>query len=166
MRTKHRLIIAFTVLMLLMALPTAAMARKKIYQTRLSYANELHEVVGSTAAGAGNVILRPDGTYFLIQVWGLSGAPTAAHLHAPADASQNASPVVTLCGGPSPAVLTTCPFNSSDGTMVLEGVIRGGHLRGITGAQFNNWLQSGLIYINVHTALNPAGEARGQLEPQ
>ncbi|NLF65073.1 MAG: CHRD domain-containing protein, partial [Chloroflexi bacterium] len=36
-------------------------------------------------------------------------------------------------------------------------------LRGITPAEFDDMLEAGLTYVNVHTSLNPAGETRGQL---
>lgn len=168
MRTKHRLLIAFIVLTLLMVLPTAALANKKMYQVRLSYTNELHEVVGSQAFGAGNFGTRPDGSiYFLVQVWGLSGQPTGAHIHGPADSTQNAPVIASLCGNPSPAPVATCPFNAADGTMTLEGVLRGIHLRpGVTPADFFSYMDSGMAYMNVHTALNPAGETRGQITPR
>jgi hypothetical protein len=35
--------------------------------------------------------------------------------------------------------------------------------RGISAQDFFGWMDDGLTYVNVHTALNPAGEARGQI---
>jgi len=37
---------------------------------------------------------------------------------------------------------------------------------GISGAQFMSDIQNGLLYVNVHTELNPSGEIRGQVLPQ
>lgn len=164
---KQRLLFMFVVLALLVAIPTAAFANKQVYKARISYANELHEVVGSTASGSGVFATNADGSiHFLVQVRGLSAMPTGAHLHGPADETQTAGVVVTLCGNPQPGATGACPFDEATGTMTLEGDITGSLLRGITGAQFFDYLQNGLLYFNVHTALNPAGEARGQLLPR
>jgi hypothetical protein len=107
---------------------------------------------------------NPDGTMqFILSVRNLSGPATGAHLHAPATTSENAGVVLTLCGGPPPSVTGPC-VTGEGGYLLVEGAARGNHLQGMTGAEFFAALNNGLVYVNVHTALNPAGEVRGQLE--
>jgi hypothetical protein len=73
---------------------------------------------------------------------GLSGPATMAHFHGPAAAGANAGVEVKL--GLSP-----------------KSPIKGSTK--LTDAQAKE-LESGLWYANVHTAKNPKGELRGQLE--
>jgi len=69
---------------------------------------------------------------------------TAAHVHGPADESENAGVVFTL------------GINNADSsfggtfTMTEEQV---------------QWFEDGLLYINVHSEANPDGEIRGQILP-
>ena len=75
---------------------------------------------------------------------GLTGPATAAHFHGRADASKNAGVEVPIVPpGPSP----------------LSGSAT------ITDAELQQLL-NGMMYINVHTKANPAGEIRGQVEKQ
>lgn len=165
MSTKRQKISLFLmVALLLIAIPTSTvLANKQAWKAQISSTNELHEVVDSMARGTGNFGTNPDGSvHFLISVRGLSDVPSGAHLHAAADVNNNAAVVVTLCGsGPGTSVLSTCAYDN--GVMVIEGDIMGYHLNGMTAGTFFANLRDGLVYFNVHTALNPAGEARGQL---
>lgn len=70
---------------------------------------------------------------------GLSGDPTAAHFHGPADPGENAGPIVDI-----------------------TGKIESGSAE-LTDAQLAD-LQAGKIYLNIHTAKFPDGEIRGQVE--
>jgi hypothetical protein len=72
---------------------------------------------------------------------GLSGPPTAAHFHGPAEPGKNASVAVAI---PNPS------SSPVEGSAVL------------TDAQAAD-LMAGKYYINVHTAADPAGEIRGQV---
>lgn len=152
-----------------LALPdSTAVARKVVFKASLSTANELHEVVDSNARGSAVVTSNQDGTFsFGAIVRNLSGPAGGVHLHAPADATQNAPVFISLCGAPSPSVVGACTYDA-DGNLYITGVIGPAQLMaaGVTGAQFTSYLNDGLIYVNVHTALNPAGEARGQLIEQ
>ena len=86
---------------------------------------------------------------------------TGAHIHGPASDSENGPVLTTLCGGPAPAA-TTCEV--VDGRLSISGELAG--LQGVTPAQFASYVDSGMTYVNVHTALNPAGETHGQIIPQ
>ena len=72
---------------------------------------------------------------------GLSGPPTAAHFHGPAEPGKNASVAVAI---PNPS------SSPVEGSAIL------------TDAQAAD-LMAGKYYINVHTAADPAGEIRGQV---
>jgi hypothetical protein len=165
MSKPQRYFIVTIILALLFVLPTAALASKRLYQARLTTGAELHTVVGSTAVGSMTLGTSPNGSlHFILQVRGLSGSPTAAHIHGPADATQNAGVLIPLCGGTALA----CPVLDANNNWYLEGNITSSQLAqaGLTGATFMSYLEGGLLYVNVHTALNPAGEARGQIYPR
>jgi CHRD domain len=72
---------------------------------------------------------------------GLSGPPTAAHFHGPAEPGKNAGVAVAIP-------------NAS--TSPVEGSAT------LTDAQAAD-LMAGKYYVNVHTAANPGGEIRGQV---
>ena len=71
---------------------------------------------------------------------GLSGPATMAHFHGPADPDKNAAVVV-------PIAPSTSPFERS---------------ATLTDAQAAE-LMTGKWYVNVHTAVHPGGEIRGQV---
>ena len=73
----------------------------------------------------------------------LTGPATAAHIHMAA-VGKPGNVIVPLCGG-KPA----CKSGLT-GTAPLT-------------AQLRSWFKKHLLYVNVHTAKNPAGEIRGQL---
>jgi hypothetical protein len=72
---------------------------------------------------------------------GLSGPPSAAHFHGPAEPGKNAGVAVAIPGATS---------SPAEGSATL------------TDAQAAD-LMAGKYYVNVHTAANPAGEIRGQV---
>ena len=77
-----------------------------------------------------------------VQVGGLSGPIGAAHFHCPATLSQNAPISIPIAGAGA------------------ESPLRGSIT--INPEQMDNIL-GGRCYINVHTALHPPGEIRGQV---
>jgi uncharacterized surface anchored protein len=75
---------------------------------------------------------------------GLSGDVSAAHFHGPALAGADADPIITL------AVTTNGVNGNITGTATLHDSTEA-------------HLLNGKLYYNLHTALNPGGEIRGQV---
>lgn len=165
LRNKRTLII-FTVLVVALVLPTTVLAHKLIYRTHLHTQNELHQVVDSNAHGAAVFVYVSNGVQFLLNANGLSSDITGIHLHGPATTAENAPILVTLCGAPGPAVFDSC--DAVDGDIVLNGLIGSSIMAqwGVSGRDFRDMLDDGMVYLNVHTEQNPAGEIRGQLVPR
>lgn len=95
----------------------------------------------SSATGTADVTVDTDAktVSWTVTVEGLSGDPVAAHVHGPAEKSENAAPVIDMSGS------------------LMEGSAD------ITDEQISE-LEAGKYYVNVHTEQNPDGEIRGQLE--
>jgi hypothetical protein len=161
---KKRILVIVILVAMLLAIPATALANKTLWKAKLTSGAELHEVVDSHASGSMVLATFPDGTmHFMLSVYGLSGPVSGAHLHGPATSAENAPIIVSLCGAPAPAAVATCD-TSADGTLYVSGTINSSLLAqwGLPGSTLIDWLNNGQIYVNVHTALNPAGEARGQ----
>ncbi len=129
---------------LLLPLSAPALAETLHYHADMKGASE---VPPNTTAGTGTLDLTVDtdtkaADYTL--VWsGLTGPATAAHIHGPAEQGKNAG--VEIGFGKD-------PVSPVKGTATL------------TDTQLKD-LKAGLFYVNVHTAANPKGEIRGQVEP-
>ena len=97
----------------------------------------------STASGTADIDYDPASKKLSWKVTysGLSGPPTAAHFHGPAEAGKNGGVAV-----PIPNIATS----PTEGSATL------------TDAQAAD-LTSGKYYVNIHTAANPGGEIRGQV---
>ena len=142
------------------ATPLAANAVVFQFNANLSATNEVPPNA-STATGIatlfyddkGSALTSDDSYSFALSAFGLSGVATGAHIHAPAPPAVNAPIVVPLDN--LPFVI----FNSG-GTLLI-----GGNNVAPPYASFLSQLQAGLTYVNIHTALRPGGEIRGQLLP-
>lgn len=132
--------IAATAIALLLATP--AYAELVNFSATLSGSEE---VPPNDSAGSGTVEATFD-TDSKVFTWtityeGLTGDPTAAHFHGPADPGANAGPVVPIEGGLASPI---------EGEATLDD------------AQAAD-LQAGKWYFNLHTAQYPDGELRGQV---
>lgn len=110
-------------------------------------------------SGTATFTVTPTSVSYQVKVMNLSSAYTACHIHAgPAGVA-----------GPVIVPLTLTP--GSDGTASGEGTFDTSALKGkmpdgtpMTMANFVAALRAGTTYINVHTANNKPGEARGQIQ--
>jgi hypothetical protein len=122
---------------------SAAFAAKLTYSATLNAASE---VPPKESDGTGIVQVEYDTDSklmtYTVNYSGLTGPATAAHFHGPAAVGVNAPPVVPLKG----ALLSP-----------IEGSAT------LTDDQAKE-LQTGMMYFNIHTAANPGGEIRGQLQ--
>lgn len=86
---------------------------------------------------------------------------TAAHIHGPAAASANAGVIVPLFAAPSGGTgdvegqLVASTFTAADITA-----------SGVSMDSLLVLMRNGQSYVNVHTAVNPGGEIRGQITEQ
>lgn len=133
---------------LVLALTSRSQAATVTYKADLKGSSE---VPANQTTGTGSVTATFDtttknlswtGTYS-----GLTGAPTAAHIHGPAEPGKNAGVVLWISDHDTKAHPFTSPFSGS---------------ATLTDAQAAD-LGNGLYYVNIHTAANPGGELRGQL---
>ena len=132
----------FAVLALGAAVAFAGPAYAEQFKATLSGKSE---VPPTTSAGTGSAALDYDAASkkltWKVTYSGLSGPATAAHFHGPAEAGKNAGVAVPIANA---------------GSSPVEGSAT------LTDAQAAD-LMAGKLYINFHTAANPAGEIRGQV---
>ena len=132
----------FAVLALGAAVAFAGPAYAEKFKATLSGKSE---VPPTTSAGTGSADLDYDAASkkltWKVTYSGLSGPATAAHFHGPAEAGKNAGVAVPIANA---------------GSSPVEGSAT------LTDAQAAD-LMAGKLYINFHTAANPAGEIRGQV---
>jgi Domain of unknown function (DUF4394)/CHRD domain len=102
---------------------------------------------GSTGFGLGTLDLNGDVLTYDVAYTGLTGAPTAAHVHLPATTGGSAGVAFNLT--PVGGLGTTGRYSASV-TLTL--------------AQKTAVL-AGLAYFNIHTVASPGGEIRGQIMP-
>lgn len=117
--------------------------KMQIFEATLSSAQE---VPAAASAGSGQAEVQfNENTNMLtwkVTYSGLTGSASAAHIHGPAAAGQNAGVVI--------------PFTGDMNAQPMMGE------KAITSAQYAD-LAAGLYYVNIHTARFPGGEIRGQL---
>jgi hypothetical protein len=130
-------------LLLSFAAPTYAETTQ--YKADLTGASE---VPPNQTKGTGTITVTYDSATKQVS-WkgtftGLTGPATAAHFHGPAEPGKNAGVALWISTKGAPF---TSPFEGS---------------ATLTDAQAAD-LMAGRLYVNIHTAANPGGELRGQL---
>lgn len=126
--------------LLLLAALAAPASAQDLFRATCDGAQETPPVV--TAAGAwGTVVLNPDAsvTYYL-DTWNITGID--AHIHLGASGVPGGV-IVPLTGGPTTWSGTSAPLSAANVAA----------------------LRAGGTYFNVHSALHPGGEIRGQILP-
>jgi Cu/Zn superoxide dismutase len=126
-----------------LAIAAVSSARSSVAVTaKLSAAQEIPKqtVKNTKAHGAFTATLTGRKLKWKLTFAGLTGAATAAHIHA--GAMGKAGPVIVALCGP-------CKSGAS-GTATISAAVL-------------NKIDKHLAYVNVHTAKNPAGEIRGQV---
>ena len=145
-RMSHRRTTSIAVLLVLglplAAGPAVAAGKDVTYRAAL---NGGSEVPATASHGEGEVTATFDPATKRLS-WsgrysGLTGPVTAAHFHGPAKAGENAGVLV-------PVTAASTPFT---GEATLDDAKAAD-------------LAAGKLYFNLHTAANPKGEIRGQLE--
>ena len=126
----------------LLSFATPAMAQTVAYKADLTGAAE---VPANDSKGQGTVMAELDSANktlnWTVTFTDLSGPVTAAHFHGPAAVGKNAAPVIPIKGK-------------------LVSPIKGSVT--LTDNQLSD-LEAGKLYFNLHTAMHPGGEVRGQL---
>jgi hypothetical protein len=114
----------------------------------MSGLNERPTPLTNSAAGLGLFSLAGDKLAFNITYSGLSGPATLAHIHGATNTANATGVQIDLA-----------PFNGGAfGTRgILSGTVK------VTSAQ-RTMILNGLSYVNIHTAANPSGEVRGQIQ--
>lgn len=123
-----------------------------------------NEVPPNQAAGVGTVTAVYESTIKQL-TWsgsysGLSGPPTAAHIHDPAPVGANARLVVWISDNVGQCNQGQCRSKSDDKARHPASPFQGSAV--LTDAQAAD-LMASLYYVNIHTDAYPAGEIRGQL---
>jgi len=166
--TKLVLLFAIT----LVASGTASTALASHRNHFFAFLEGFQEVPSVLTDGGGffSAKVNKDGTIdFRLRVGKLSGPPAAAHIHF-GQSSVNGGVMITLCGGPPPAIVPVCGDDIS-GTIPADFVRTtlspAGTSQGVVEGDFTGALRairSGNTYVNVHTANFPGGEVRGQVK--
>jgi len=130
------------------------------FQFDMSAQQEAHEVTlnnGIEPTGSGTATYDPSTQElsFSLDYADLTGPAMASHFHT-GPVGEEGDVVQTICGAPEPAILSACP-SGEDG--ILSGT-----WENVSADQVSE-LKNGEIFINIHTANNPAGELRSQLVP-
>jgi|SRR5690242_12732073 hypothetical protein len=95
---------------------------------------------------------------------GLTGPPLFAHIHF-GQVGVNGGVSAFLCGGSTKPACPQATSGAISGTITPDDVI-GPAGQGIAAGEWDELvmaIRAGFTYANIHTTLNPGGEARGQI---
>lgn len=126
-------------LVLLLAVPSPAFAEMVKMKADLKSSEEVPPN-DSPGSGTADVTLDTDANRVSWQITheGLTGDPSAAHFHGPAQIGENAGPIVDI----------SADINEGSADVTAEQL---------------EMIRSGQTYLNIHTAQYPDGEIRGQV---
>lgn len=125
----------------------------------LSGSNETPNIIVTGATGTAEVFvnLATQEVRYTVQVFNLPSGATGGHFHV---------------GGPGaggPVVVDLAPPANVSNDFTLRGSATAANLRVRADQGIRSWedfiqaLVGGQIYVNIHSAVNPGGETRGQL---
>jgi CHRD domain-containing protein len=164
------------VMVLLVVLTTAIVARAEIIQTTLTGYEEV-PVVSTNASGEFRATISHDDSSidYELTYSGLQGTVQQGHIHI-AQPSVNGSIVIWLCQTPQGTPPFTDPTGRApqclqQGTVtgtittanVIAGSMAGQQLTAGDLAEVIAAMRAGTSYVNVHTSLSQGGELRGQI---
>ncbi len=156
-------IVCLAVSFLFVTAATPAMATDRNFFAFLDGFQEAPPVL-TEGSGFFRAHLQRDGSLkFVLKVRDLQGAFGAAHIHF-GQKGVNGGVMVTLCGGPAPAIVPVCA-DEVKGTISAD-FVREVLNQGIDASNLDSVIQtlrSGNTYINVHTSRYGSGEIRGQV---
>jgi hypothetical protein len=140
----------------------AAKAGPETLQAKLDATNEVPPPSLSGNTPSGTATFTPQGNVVLykVSVTGLSSPYVAAHIHTGAP------------GVAGPVIVALILTGGLDGSASGEGTFDASAIKGknadgspMSMADLLAAMRSGVTYVNVHTANNKPGEARGQIHP-
>lgn len=154
----------------LVALPVCAHADHRLRAVLTGY----QEVpsVSTQADGVFDARVSTDeqSVEFALAFEGLQATVQQAHIHF-AQQSVNGPIIIWLCGTsgtPGPAGTQTCPQTGTvRGTFTSPNVLASPTTQQLGAGELLELIQAmraGAAYVNVHTAVSPAGEIRGQIK--
>lgn len=137
--------------------PTGGGNTPETFTATLAGADEVPPVT-TTATGSAGFTATPGTSAttvtYSVTVNGLTGPAVAAHIHGPADVNTAAGVIVplTITGtGTSGAIIGGSFTSTGNANVSMDSLLV--------------LLRNGNAYVNVHTALHPDGEIRGQIRP-
>ena len=158
MRRPILLVALAALLLMAVVVPGAGAAKGSDFLAPLSAAQEVADVDAPGAGGSARFWVEGSVLHYRVTVRHLTGPAVQAHIHGPADRHVNAGVSIWLCGTVPPAPVGTPACSSTTEGVLVEGSVT------VTTEQLA-MLDARLGYVNVHTALHPPGEVRGQVLP-
>jgi len=121
------------------------------------------DTVATSASGSFDGILSsvPEFSYAL-EFAGLSSAPSAAHIHGPADTNQVAGILLDLSALPA-GHTGSAQFDAASGLATGTIDLNAAITATVSGDSLHALLRAGRVYVDVHSAIHGAGELRGQI---